>query len=141
MFQEGQLLKISPFVFKNSNTPKPKYYVVLRHIDEGIMMASLPTSKDHIPADVSVTDGCVDIPERQINAFVFSPATQVTETFRFPLPTFVYGEGVDEYEQSYLDAMDADIDDLGQIESDLFQQLKDCIKKATLLKRKYRKLL
>ena len=141
MFQEGQLLKITPFVFKNGNVPKPKFYVVLRHIGEGVMMASLPTSKDHIPADVEVTDGCVDIPERQVNAFVFTPTMQVTETFRFPLPTFVYGEGVDEYEQGYLEAMDAEISDLGQIDSTLFQRLKDCIRKAALLKRKYRKLL
>ena len=100
MYQEGQLLKFSPFEFKNGNTPKPKYYVVLKHINEEVMMASLPTSKDHIPSDALVSDGCVDIPERQVNAFVFSP-----------------------------------------MEPSLFQQLKDCIKKASLLKRKFRKLL
>lgn len=141
MYQEGQLLKISPFEFKNGNAPKPKYYVVLKHIDDEVMMASLPTSKDHIPSDAVVSDGCVDIPERQVNAFVFSPTTQVTEKFRFSLPTFVYGEGVDEYEQQYLDAMDAEIEDLGNMEPTLFQQLKDCIKKAVLLKRKYRRIL
>ena len=141
MYEEGKLLKFSPFEFKNGNTPKPKYFVVLKHIDDEVMMASLPTSKDHIPSDVMVTDGCVDIPERQVNAFVFSPCTQITESFRFSLPTFVYGEGVDEYEQQYLDAMEAEVEDLGIIESSLFQQLKDCIKKAPLLKRKYRNLL
>lgn len=72
---------------------------------------------------------------------MFSPSTQITESFRFSLPTFVYGEGVDEYEQQYLDAMEAEVEDLGIIESSLFQQLKDCIKKAFLLKRKYRNLL
>lgn len=141
MYQEGQLLKFSPFEFKNGKTPKPKYYVVLKHIDNEVMMASLPTSKDHIPNDVAISDGCVDIPERQVNAFVFSPNTQITESFHFSLPTFVYGENVDEYEQQYLDAMDAEVEDLGIMDSILFQQLKDCIKKATLLKRKYRKLL
>ena len=141
MYKEGQLLKFSPFVFKNGNAPKPKYFVVLKHIDDEVMMASLPTSKDHIPSDAVVSDGCVDIPERQVNAFVFSPSTQVTETFHFSVPTFVYGEGVDEYDQQYLDKMNAEIEDLGNMESTLFLQLKDCIKKAALLKRKYRKLL
>ena len=141
MYQEGQLLKFSPFEFKNGKTPKPKYYVVLKHIDDEVMMASLPTSKDHIPADAMIKEGCVDIPERQVNAFVFSPSTQVTETFHFSLPTFVYGECVDEYEQQYLDAMDAEVEDLGNMEPSLFQKLKDCIKMAALLKRKYRKLL
>lgn len=141
MYKEGQLLKFSPFVFKNGNAPKPKYFVVLKHIDDEVMMASLPTSKDHIPSGAVVSDGCVDIPERQVNAFVFSPSTQVTETFHFSVPTFVYGEGVDEYDQQYLDKMNAEIEDLGNMESTLFLQLKDCIKKAALLKRKYRKLL
>ena len=141
MYKEGQLLKFSPFVFKNGNAPKPKWFVVLKHIDDEVMMASLPTSKDHIPSDAVVSDGCVDIPERQVNAFVFSPSTQVTETFHFSVPTFVYGEGVDEYDQQYLDKMNAEIEDLGNMESTLFLQLKDCIKKAALLKRKYRKLL
>ena len=141
MYKEGQLLQFSPFVFKNGNAPKPKYFVVLKHIDDEVMMASLPTSKDHIPSDAVVSDGCVDIPERQVNAFVFSPSTQVTETFHFSVPTFVYGEGVDEYDQQYLDKMNAEIEDLGNMESTLFLQLKDCIKKAALLKRKYRKLL
>ena len=141
MYKEGQLLKFSPFVFKNGNAPKPKCFVVLKHIDDEVMMASLPTSKDHIPSDAVVSDGCVDIPERQVNAFVFSPSTQVTETFHFSVPTFVYGEGVDEYDQQYLDKMNAEIEDLGNMESTLFLQLKDCIKKAALLKRKYRKLL
>ena len=141
MYQEGKLLKFSPFKFKNGNTPKPKFYVVLKHIDDEVMMASLPTSKDHIPTDAVVDDGCVDKPERQVNAFVFSPKTQITETFHFPLPTFVYGEGVDEYDQQYLDAMDATVEDLGFMDASLFQQLKDCIKKAALLKRKYRAFL
>ena len=122
MYQEGRLLKFSPFKFKNGNTPKPKFYVVLKHIGDGVMMASLPTSKDHIPADDVIPECCIDIPERQVNAFAFSPSTPVTATFRFPLPTFVYGEGVDEYEQSYLDAMDAEVEDLGQIDSSLFSR-------------------
>lgn len=141
MYEEGKLLKFSPFKFKNGNTSKSKYYVVLKRIDDEVMMAALPTSKDHIPADAMVVDGCVDIPERRVNAFVFSPNTQITETFRFSLPTFIYGESVDEYEQQYLDAMDAEVEDLGNMDSSLFQQLKDCIKKAALLKRKYRSLL
>ena len=141
MYEEGKLLKFSPFKFKNGNTSKPKYYVVLKRIDDEVMMAALPTSKDYIPADAMVVDGCIDIPERRVNAFVFSPNTRITEIFRFSLPTFVYGESVDEYEQQYLDAMDAEVEDLGNMDFSLFQQLKDCIKKAALLKRKYRSLL
>ena len=44
MYEEGKLLKFAPFEFKNGNTPKPKFYVVLKHIDDEVMMASLPTN-------------------------------------------------------------------------------------------------
>lgn len=141
MYEVGDLLKFSPFQFKNGNPASPKYFIVLGHIDEKVMMASLPTSKDHVPADAVVEHGCVDIKERGVNAYVFSPNDKVTATFRFPLQTFVYGEQVDEYEQKYLDEMNTKVEHLGQIEAQTFQNLKDCLKKAQLLRRKYRNLL
>lgn len=51
MYQTGELIKFSPFVFKNGNQPKPKYCIVLGQIDDKVMLASLPTSKDHVPSD------------------------------------------------------------------------------------------
>ena len=84
MYEAGDLLKFSPFKFKNGNQPKPKY---------------------------------------------------------FPRQTFVYGEQVDEYETKYLDEMDSSVENLGKIESQIFHDLKDCIKKAQSLRRKYRNLL
>ena len=141
MYQAGELIKFSPFVFKNGNQPKPKYCIVLGHIDDKVMMANLPTSKDHVPSDLMVERGCVDIPERGVNAFVFNPNDQVTPSFRSPRPTFVYGEQVDEYEQKYLDEMGSTVEQLGQIDPVLFQSIKDCVKKARLLRRKYRQLL
>lgn len=33
MFAEGQLLRFDPFLFKNSAPSKPKFYVVLKHMD------------------------------------------------------------------------------------------------------------
>ena len=141
MYEAGDLLKFSPFEFKNGNQPKPKYFIVLAHIDKKVMMATLPTSKDHVPADVVVKSGCVDIKERGVNAYVFSPNDKVTATFSFPRQTFVYGEQVDEYETKYLDEMDSSVDYLGKIESHVFHDLKDCIKKAQMLRRKYRNLL
>lgn len=48
---------------------------------------------------------------------------------------------MDEYETKYLDEMDSNVDYLGKIESQVFHDLKDCIKKAQMLRRKYRNLL
>lgn len=142
MFQEGQLLRFSPFKFKNGANPKKKYFIVLKHIDDNLMLASLPTSKDHIPSDVfSQSTGCINIPERAVNAYVFMPDTLVTNTFSFPLPTFVYGEQVDEYAAKYLNEMESEIENLGIIFNELFCQIKDCLKKSNLIKRKYRNYL
>lgn len=141
MYQIGELLKFSPFEFKNGMQAKPKYFIVLGHIDDKVMMASLPTSKDHIPADAEVERGCVDIQERGVNAYVFSSKDKATPTFCFPRTTYVYGEQVDEYEQKYLDEMPSVVEHLGLIEAQLFQDLRDCIKKAKSLRRKYRQVL
>ena len=134
-------MKFSPFEFKNGNQPKPKYFIVLGNIDEKVIMASLPTSKDHIPSDIVVVHGCVDIKERGVNAYIFSPNEKVTPIFSFPRRTFVYGEQVDEYERKYLDEMNSIVEYLGRIDDQIFQELKDCVKKAQLLRRKYRNLL
>lgn len=144
MFAEGQVLKFDPFLFKNGAPSKPKYYVVLKHLDfaGGLMMASLPTSQDHVPGDLSDRTGCVSFPERGVNAYVFAAGEQVTDTgFVFPLKTYVYGEQVDEYNQSYLDAMGSKVEDLGLLPSDRLEVLRQCLKQSPLIKRKYYKLL
>ena len=140
-YVEGQLLSFTPFVFKNGAQPKKKYYIVLKHIDDKLMMASLPTSKDHIPNDIALVSGCIHIPERVVNAYVFMPDKNVTDSFRFSLPTFIYGEQVDEYSRKYLDDMTSEVEDLGMIHGEIFKELKDCLKQSVLLKRRYRKLL
>lgn len=141
MFAEGQLLRFDPFRFKNGTPGKPKFYVVLKHMGEDLMMASLLTSQDHVPGDLSDRTGCVSVVERGVNAYVFAPEEQVTERFAFPLRTYVYGEQVDEYSQSYLDAMGSDADDLGLLPSDRLETLRECLKQSPLIKRKYFKLL
>ena len=141
MYPEGQLLRFTPFVFKNGANPKPKFFIVLKHLDDKLMMASLPTSQDHIPSDITYSSGCVNIAERSVNAYVFMPDEFVTDSFSFVKPTFVYGEQVDEYALKYLDEMETTIEDLGVIHHELFIQLKECLKQSALLKRKYRKQL
>lgn len=52
MFKEGNLLKFKPFIFKNGACPKDKYFLVLKEMENTMILASLPTSKDHVPTDV-----------------------------------------------------------------------------------------
>ena len=51
MFKEGNILYFNPFYFENGNTPKPKYFLVLKEVDGQLLLASLPTSHDHIPSN------------------------------------------------------------------------------------------
>lgn len=141
MVKEGTLLYFNPFKFKNGATPKAKYFIVLANTDEGYMVASLPTSKDFIPTDVMVERGGVNIPERDVNAYVFEAGEMVTDTFAFPRRTFVYGEQVDSYTEDDLAPMDGNVTNLGQIKPELFADLKSCLKQASHIKRKYAKLL
>lgn len=143
MFAEGQLLRFVPFVFKNGAPGKPKFYVVLRLMGEAdLMMASLPTSQDHIPGDVGDVTGCVNLSERGVNAYVMAAGEVVTDAgFAFPLRTFVYGEQVDEYSQSYLDAMGSKVEDLGMMPAERLEALRECVKQSPLIKRRFLKLL
>lgn len=138
---EGTLLYCDPFVFKNGATPKPKYFIVLANTDSGVMLASLPTSKDHVPQDAEVVRGAVSIPERGVNAYVFEAGDQVTDCFAFPRKTFVYGEQVDDYTEEDLEAMGGSIQNLGVLKPELLAELRKCLKQAPNIKRKYIKWL
>ena len=138
---EGTLLYCDPFVFKNGAAPKPKYFIVLANTDDGVMLASLPTSKDHVPVDAEVVRGAVNIPERGVNAYVFEAGDQVTDTYCFPRRTFVYGEQVDDYTEDDLNAMGSTIQNLGVLKPELLADLKACLKQASNIKRKYVKWL
>lgn len=138
---EGTLLFFDPFVFKNGATPKPKYFIVLANTDDGVMLASLPTSKDHVPADTAVVRGAVNIPERGVNAFVFEAGDLVTDTFSFPRRTFVYGEQVDDYTEEDLQAMGSAVRNLGVLKQELLADMRSCLKQSANIKRKYIKWL
>lgn len=70
MFEEGNLLFFRPFLFKNGAESQDKFFLVLKKLEGDILLASLPTSKDHVPSDLEVKHGCLNIPERMFNVFV-----------------------------------------------------------------------
>lgn len=77
MFEKGNLLLFRPFVFKNGAMPKDKFFLVLENVDGNLLLASLPTSKDHVPSDVEVKHGCLDLAERFVNVFVFLSGEEI----------------------------------------------------------------
>ena len=70
MYQEGNIVYFDPFYFKNGNTAKPKYFIILKCIEKYNLVASLPTRKDSIPSTETVNHGCVELPNINLNCFV-----------------------------------------------------------------------
>lgn len=146
MFEPGNLLYFDPFIFPDGGEPKPKFFVVLGEIDESIILASLPTSKDHIPSDVLVNSGCLEIAERMVNAFIFQANEVITDNgFFFDKNTFVYGQNIKTYNSiSFLEQKikgEVDITVKGKLKDNLFTSLKDCLKNSDAVRKKFKKYL
>jgi len=146
MFSERDILYFSPFYFKNGNKPKNKFFVVLKELDGKTIIASLPTSHDHIPKQSEVDRGCIEIIESCLNCFVMSPLEEVTECGKkFRVPTYMYGSLIDEYEVEYLENMLANkncsYEIWGRMKLDLFSQLLDCFRTSKFVKKKYQRAL
>ena len=105
MFKEGRLLYFTPFFFRNGNPAKPKYFLVIKNLEDGLLLASLPTSQDHIPQGIDIKHGVCEIPTSCVSAYVFVAGEDVatapdSSRFSFPKNTFIYGEQIEEYNES-----------------------------------------
>lgn len=152
MFEAGNLLFFKPFFFKNGALPKNKFMVVLGHDAVGNMvLASLPTSKDHVPSDIEVKGGCIELFDRQFNVFVFlanenvAVATNGCTPFSFDVNTFIYGADLDTYpvitfHQQITEKL-AEVELIGRISESYFTALKECLKNSKMVKNKYKRIL
>lgn len=146
MFEPGNLLYFNPFIFPDGGDPKPKFFVVLGEVDETVLLASLPTSKDHIPSDVEVTSGCLEIPERMVNAYTFLANEVITENgFFFEKNTFIYGQNIKTYNTIAFSEQEKDgeteIELKGKLKVDLFTALKDCLRNSDAVRKRFKKYL
>jgi hypothetical protein len=146
MFEEGNIIYFDPFYFKNGNTAKPKYLVVLKNVGEINILASLPTRKNNIPLGKSIEAGCLQLPEINLDCFAFSTFQVITECGKyFDFPTFIYGHQIDDYEVAILNEIypneGTDFVIWGKMKSDLFSQLINCFKSSKSVKRKYKRYL
>ena len=146
MFEPGNLLYFSPFIFPDGGDPKPKFFVVLGEIEETVLLASLPTSKDHIPSDVQVKSGCLEIAERMINAYTFLADEVITDTgFFFERNTFIYGQNIKTYNtiafQKQINLGETEIELKGKLKEGIFTTLKDCLRNSDAVRKKFKKYL
>lgn len=106
MYEEGTIIKFTPFYFKNGNKAKDKYFVVLKCLSGDSILASLPTSVDSIPEKEVIKNGCLELPEINLNCFVISEDTEITTNGkRFDVPTHIYGHQMDSYELELLNTI------------------------------------
>ena len=146
MFEPGNLLYFNPFIFPDGGDPKPKFFIVLGEVDETVLLASLPTSKDHIPSDVEVSSGCLEISERMVNAFIFQANEVVTGNgFFFEKNTFIYGQNIKTYNSvAFLGQMISGvtvIEEKGKLKDDVFTALKNCLKNSDAVRKRFKRYL
>jgi hypothetical protein len=147
LFTEGQLLYFAPFYFKNGINAKPKFFLILRNVDNFSVVASLPTKVDNAPSLINGQHGCIDIPDRQFNCYIFAAGKPVCENgFSFNLNTHIYGDQIDTYMIESLTVSNTiqhgkDYHIIGMLTETELKNLKDCIVNSSSVKQKIRKML
>lgn len=146
MYKEGNIIYFTPFYFKNGNTAKPKYFVVLKVFEEKNILASLPTRHDSIPKNNEIENGCIDLPDINLNCYVISENIEITECGKnFDFKTHIYGHQIDIHELSHLEEIyqieNSDYEIWGKMKQELFDELINCLRDSNTVKRKYRKIL
>jgi hypothetical protein len=147
VFTEGSILFFDPFYFQNNNAPKPKYFIVLKIVQDKIILASLPSSVDCVPAFVDTTvSACIEIPEANFNCYLFTAKQSIaTNGWAFRKDTFLYGHQLGEYQTDTLkdiypiEGLDFEI--IGTLQQTIFDEIMKCFRNSASVKRKFKKLL
>ena len=145
-FQQGGILYFDPFIFPDGGSPKPKYFLVLKHIDDTLLLASLPTSKDHIPEYIEKRHGCIERSDISFNCYYFDPSVVICDNgFSFPVETYVYGFRLQAFNLNNLLLQevtnDTKIEVCGILTDDEYQAIIRCLTNSPEVKRGYRKML
>ena len=145
-FQQGAILYFDPFIFPDGGSPKPKYFLVLKHIDDTLLLASLPTSKDHVPEYIEKRHGCIERPDIGFNCYYFDPSVVIFDNgFSFPVETYVYGFRLQTFKLNDLLLQEVTdetkIEERGILTDIEYQALIRCLTNSPEVKRGYRKLL
>lgn len=146
MFTQGLILYISPFYFKNGNTSKNKYFIVLKIVDNQIVIASLPTRSNKAPSLIQHEHGCNNDTERCFNCYAFLASRPITDNgFSFPVNTYIYGKEVEDYSLQILqlnyriEGIDYEI--MGTLTSQEYDDVCNCLKQSTSIRRGIKKYL
>lgn len=146
MFSPGQIIYFNEFFFKNGNTSKPKYFIVLKNINQEIIIASLPTRTNLAASLVNVPHGCVNFDERCFNCYVFEANKPIGKNnFSFPMTTYLYGDEVEDYQVELIEDVykieGIDYEIMDTLKTEEYNNIIDCLLKSGSVKRKIKKYL
>jgi hypothetical protein len=71
MHHAGSIIYFPIFYFKNGGNSKAKYFLVLKELEAGLVLVSLPYSVDHLPRFIEQVHGCLEVPEGNICCHIF----------------------------------------------------------------------
>ncbi len=145
-FQEGAILYFDPFIFPDGGNPKPKYFLVLKVLDDVCILASLPTSKDFVPSTIEKIHGCIERPDINFNCYYFDPNVVICDNgFVFPTETYVYGYRLQTFKLDSLLLQEITdetiIEECGILAKDEYIAIIRCLSNSPAVKRNYRKIL
>ncbi|WP_199139668.1 hypothetical protein [Pedobacter sp. ASV12] len=146
MYVPGNIIYFDPFYFKDGSASKPKYFLVIKLVGESVLLASLPSSVDHLPRNVEIDHGCIEIPEGNINCYVFKAGRNITSNdWCFPKNTFLYGQWLDDYEIALLNDIypveNIDYQIIGKLTDAELANVIGCFLNSASVKRKFKRIL
>jgi hypothetical protein len=141
-----QIVYFNFFYFKNGNTAKAKYFIVLARTSNQAIVASLPTSKNHIPSFIKQEHGCIDDEDSCFNCYCIEANKVIGENgFSFYRPTFLYGDQLEIYELEIFEdvysipGVDYEIQDLLLVNE--YNAILNCFRNSKRVKNKLKRLL
>ncbi len=145
MYTPGKIIFFDPFFFKNGGSD-PKYFLVLKVINDEAILASLPSSQPHLPATQQVSHGCLELPLSCINCYIFEAARPITKCgWSFRLNTFLHGLWLDDFQVSDLmktySIENVEYEVIGELTDEELDSVIQCFKNSRTVKRRYKKLL
>jgi hypothetical protein len=146
MYSPGTIIYFMPFYFPDRSS-KNKYFLVLAAGEDNLLVASLPTSKDHIPRSTEKKHGCINDDTIRVNCYFFESGVIVSEcgTFSFERDTYVYGEQI-----TFIDRqkMQSDYKQEGtdyrvvcKLSNAEYLSIKKCLKESGVVKNKFKRYL
>jgi hypothetical protein len=147
MYTPGTILYFTPFYFPDGGGSKNKYFLVLAAGKDDLLVASLPTSKDHIPGSIKKRHGCINDDAARVSCYFFEAGRVISTcgTFNFERDTFVYGEQITFADkgamQDFYRKEGKDYRVVCRLSNTEFQSVKDCLKSSGVVRNKFKKVL